>query len=56
MSRLKGLKVVDLARILASQWIGQTLADLGTDVTKVDSPDGDDTHTWGPPFIEHDGV
>lgn len=56
MSPLKGLKVVELARILAGPWIGQTLADLGADVTKVESPDGDDTRTWGPPFIEHDGV
>lgn len=56
MSPLKGVKVVELARILASQWFGQTLADLGADLTKVESPDGDDTHTWGPLFIEYDGV
>jgi hypothetical protein len=36
MSPLKGLKVVELARILAGPWIGQTLADLGADVTKVE--------------------
>ena len=52
---LQGLKVVELARILAGPWIGQTLADLGADVLKVESPDGDDTRTWGPPFIERDG-
>jgi crotonobetainyl-CoA:carnitine CoA-transferase CaiB-like acyl-CoA transferase len=48
---LEGLKVIELARILAGPWIGQTLADLGADVTKVESPKGDDTRTWGPPFI-----
>ena len=49
---LKGLKVVELARILAGPWIGQTLADLGAEVVKVESPEGDDTRTWGPPFVE----
>lgn len=49
---LKGLKVVELARILAGPWIGQTLADLGAEVIKVEAPQGDDTRTWGPPFVE----
>lgn len=49
---LKGLKVVELARILAGPWIGQVLADLGAEVVKVESPEGDDTRRWGPPFIE----
>ncbi|QNQ11614.1 CaiB/BaiF CoA transferase family protein [Sphingomonas alpina] len=48
---LIGLKVVELARILAGPWAGQTLADLGAEVIKVESPEGDDTRTWGPPFI-----
>ncbi|WP_156453161.1 CaiB/BaiF CoA transferase family protein [Polycladidibacter stylochi] len=48
---LKGIKVLELARILAGPWAGQTLADLGADVIKVESPDGDDTRKWGPPFI-----
>ncbi|WP_410216576.1 CaiB/BaiF CoA transferase family protein [Paracoccus sp. (in: a-proteobacteria)] len=48
----KGLKVVELARILAGPWIGQTLADLGAEVIKVEAPGGDDTRSWGPPFIE----
>ncbi|WP_170423726.1 CaiB/BaiF CoA transferase family protein [Ruegeria arenilitoris] len=52
---LQGLKVIELARILAGPWIGQTLADLGADVLKVESPEGDDTRKWGPPFIERDG-
>ena len=49
---LAGLKVVELARILAGPWIGQTLADLGAEVIKVESPEGDDTRRWGPPFME----
>jgi len=52
---LAGLRVVELARILAGPWCGQTLADLGADVVKVESPAGDDTRGWGPPFIDHDG-
>ena len=51
-SALAGLRVVELARILAGPLIGQTLADLGADVIKVESPEGDDTRKWGPPFIE----
>jgi crotonobetainyl-CoA:carnitine CoA-transferase CaiB-like acyl-CoA transferase len=49
---LEGLKVVELARILAGPWAGQTLADLGAEVVKVESPEGDDTRGWGPPFVE----
>jgi crotonobetainyl-CoA:carnitine CoA-transferase CaiB-like acyl-CoA transferase len=52
---LTGLKVVELARILAGPWAGQTLADLGADVIKVESPAGDDTRKWGPPFVEREG-
>lgn len=52
---LAGLKVVELARVLAGPWIGQTLADLGADVIKVESPEGDDTRKWGPPFMTTDG-
>lgn len=48
---MSGLKVVELARILAGPWIGQTLADLGADVVKIESPQGDDTRRWGPPFV-----
>ncbi|WP_291841997.1 CaiB/BaiF CoA-transferase family protein [Maricaulis sp.] len=51
---LTGLKVVELARILAGPWVGQTLADLGADVIKVESPAGDDTRSWGPPWVEHE--
>ncbi|SDD40626.1 Crotonobetainyl-CoA:carnitine CoA-transferase CaiB [Paracoccus isoporae] len=52
MTPLAGLKVVELARILAGPWAGQILADLGAVVIKVESPEGDDTRRWGPPFIE----
>jgi crotonobetainyl-CoA:carnitine CoA-transferase CaiB-like acyl-CoA transferase len=52
---LGDIRVVELARILAGPWIGQTLADLGADVIKVESPEGDDTRTWGPPYIETEG-
>ncbi|MCX5517700.1 CaiB/BaiF CoA-transferase family protein [Kaistia defluvii] len=55
MQALAGLKVIELARILAGPWAGQTLADLGADVIKVESPEGDDTRSWGPPFIENGG-
>ncbi|MBL4806265.1 MAG: CoA transferase [Rhodobacteraceae bacterium] len=48
---LKGLKVLELARILAGPWVGQTLSDLGAEVVKVESPWGDDTRIWGPPFV-----
>ncbi len=50
---LAGLRVVELARILAGPWAGQVLADLGADVIKVESPEGDDTRRWGPPFIDN---
>jgi len=49
---LAGLRVLELARILAGPWAGQTLADLGADVVKVERADvGDDTRSWGPPFV-----
>ena len=49
---LAGLRVVELARILAGPWAGQILADLGADVIKVErTGSGDDTRAWGPPFV-----
>lgn len=51
---LAGLKVVELARVLAGPWAGQTLADLGAEVIKVESSAGDDTRAWGPPFVTRD--
>ena len=50
---LAGVRVLELARILAGPWAGQVLADLGAEVIKVESPDGDDTRRWGPPFVAH---
>ena len=52
---LEGIRVIELARILAGPWAGQTLADLGADVIKVEAPEGDDTRRWGPPFIDVGG-
>ena len=55
MTPLAGLKVVELARILAGPWAGQILGDLGAEVIKVEAPEGDDTRRWGPPFIDRTG-
>lgn len=49
---LEGIRVVELARVLAGPWCGQLLADLGAEVVKVERPGaGDDTREWGPPFV-----
>jgi crotonobetainyl-CoA:carnitine CoA-transferase CaiB-like acyl-CoA transferase len=49
---LAGIRVIELARVLAGPWAGQMLADMGCDVIKVEHPDGgDDTRSWGPPFV-----
>jgi formyl-CoA transferase len=50
---LTGVRVLDLSRILAGPWAGQLFADLGAEVIKVERPGkGDDTRSWGPPFLK----
>ncbi len=49
---LDGVKVLDLSRILAGPYCTMVLADLGCDVVKVESPAGDETRRWGPPFAD----
>ena len=53
MPPLAGLKVVELARVLAGPWAGQLLGDLGADVIKVESLAGDETRAWAPPSVAY---
>ena len=52
-ARLSGLRVLDLSRVLAGPWAAQVFGDLGADVIKIERPGtGDDTRTWGPPYLK----
>jgi crotonobetainyl-CoA:carnitine CoA-transferase CaiB-like acyl-CoA transferase len=56
MLPLEGIKIIDLTRILSGPFCTMTLADMGAEVIKIESPAGDDTRKWGPPFVNDESA
>lgn len=56
MKPLDGIRIIDLSRILSGPYCTMTLADMGAEVIKVESPAGDDTRKWGPPFVNDESA
>jgi len=56
MQPLNGIRVLDLSRVLADPYCTMVLGDLGANVIKVESPEGDETRGWGPPFAGFAGA
>ncbi|MCY0893803.1 MAG: CoA transferase [Acidibacillus sp.] len=56
MKPLQDITIIDLTRILSGPYCTMYFADLGANVIKIEPPTGDDTRTWGPPFIESESA
>jgi crotonobetainyl-CoA:carnitine CoA-transferase CaiB-like acyl-CoA transferase len=56
MKALENIKIIDLSRILSGPFCTMLLADMGAEVIKVETPSGDDTRGWGPPFINEESA